>query len=348
MWGERGLVSSFLLDLRDNPARWESFLRRTSLSQMRDWSRLSNVWCVVEPNFGNRAFGSPDAVVRVRNGAEDLVILVEAKLGTCYEESLNRSKRGRTQFNSSLNGQIELNHRLAIALSKFRNNNRLEEPGWLAAKYGEANCPRFLLKPEVLRRLCEPLSGLSTDQYLHLALTSDRSNPYLDSALEALWPEIYDDESLSGLHRVGWIGWEMLRELAASWDGRTNPSNVFLSCLSLNEDYLRLRDLAAELSMTSPGRSSLGVSMIYARDINPSTYLHLSWRKGSCAIRNYSTGDVPRVTRHPLAKILPKINDEIGYPWNDHPAISDVETWTSITSDLNSKRGFGGLALDRV
>jgi len=92
MWGERGLVATFLMDLSavDNLDRCIGFLSRIQFVHSGpglDWNRVRKVWAVVEPGFGNRGFGSPDAAFRLELAdGRRIVVLLEAKLGD-YQEA---------------------------------------------------------------------------------------------------------------------------------------------------------------------------------------------------------------------------------------------------------------------
>ena len=134
LWGERGLVTAFFLDVSAVPSfeRWKRFLDLIELQ--RQGAALAGVWCVVEPEFGRKGFGYLDVVARLTfQGGRVAVLLMEAKLKTYRQSSWPSGRRARKQFNSKLNGQIELNHRLALALEGHRGGEDAElvEPGWL-------------------------------------------------------------------------------------------------------------------------------------------------------------------------------------------------------------------------
>ena len=153
--GERGLVTAFFQDLASPGTleRWKSFLQ---LLKFPNYDLLSNVWCVIEPDFGNKGFGHPDmAAVLDFNNAPRSALFLEAKLTTLKEASWPGVKRMDKGFNSTINGQLELNHRLTLALSIFEPDVRLavSEPDWiLDTPYIMAipGRPRCVKKPSVL------------------------------------------------------------------------------------------------------------------------------------------------------------------------------------------------------
>src|SRR5208337_5054340 len=94
------------------------------------------------------------------------------------------SQRGGAGYNSSLNGQLELNHCLALALSAFSEDQRvLCEPEWiLHSPYGSERRGRLrcLKNPVVVEELAKPFSGLAFSSYYHLVITTDSSDPLDD------------------------------------------------------------------------------------------------------------------------------------------------------------------------
>ena len=120
MWGERGLVTTFFQDVAavTDCERWEAFLRDVGYPLLQQ--HVTDAWCVIEPDFGNKGFGHPDMAAYLAFDAGDpLVLLLEAKLTTYEKSSWPNTRRQERGFNSKINGQIELNHRLAWALTGF-------------------------------------------------------------------------------------------------------------------------------------------------------------------------------------------------------------------------------------
>ena len=59
--------------------------------------------------------------------------MLEAKTGTFAQTTADPAcRRKGKKFNSTLNGQIELNHRLTLALEAFHDGFPLIEPQWVA------------------------------------------------------------------------------------------------------------------------------------------------------------------------------------------------------------------------
>ena len=105
-WGERGLVSTLFLDLAGGDRRlWNEFLRRIDPPINHD---VAAAFTVVEPTFGVRAFGSPDAVSWLKLADEKIVLVTEAKREPYLQASWPRTQRGAPGFNSKINGQLEL------------------------------------------------------------------------------------------------------------------------------------------------------------------------------------------------------------------------------------------------
>src|SRR4051812_6710591 len=85
LWGERGLVASFFLDVSATPSfeRWDAFLGLIGFSAP---GKVVAAWSVVEPDFGNKGFGHPDYVARLAfQGGAVAVLLFEAKLTTYHK-----------------------------------------------------------------------------------------------------------------------------------------------------------------------------------------------------------------------------------------------------------------------
>jgi len=127
-WGERGLVAALFQDLGAGESldRWRAFLDMiTFAGQAPSWGVLRHADVVVEPSFGSSGFGRPDAVALLEFDAQERVaIFFEAKLGAYAEAATLPLGRSLEGFNSSINGQLELNHRLAVALELARRASR--------------------------------------------------------------------------------------------------------------------------------------------------------------------------------------------------------------------------------
>lgn len=331
MWVERGLVASMLIDLDHAAAAgsWELFLRSccaggdTALS-----ADIRGVWCVVEPDFSNQGFGHPDAVLRIdREGGSSRAVIVEAKRLPYAQSCQPPAVRGGAGYNSSLNGQLELNHCLALAVSEFGESQReLRQPGWiLHSPYGSDRRGRLrcLKNPAVIEELAKPLSGISFRDITHLVITTDVSDPFEDTANEPLWPELYHPEFpfqncwKQFRAQFAWTSWAKIEDLFRKMEAdAVLRESLFLGSFSKNRrsfkagtgspwssegpgepppEEVAVPVLAHGLSVPAPqrrpfpgNRGARGASMIYAPGVNPSTFVHFSWLSESCAIRDYS------------------------------------------------------------
>ena len=248
MWGERGLVATFFIDLAADKTlgRWRNFLMSLQFGghgPRLNWEQLSGVRAVVEPSFGVAGFGLPDLIARLDFAHEPGAALVlEAKLNSYPEAVRSPAGRGLRGYNSSLNGQVELNHRLALALGTWQNGGELIDPDWVPrTRYRVAGAPRSVKDHDVLHKLGALTCGLEPGRYLHLIITSDEDNPFACEALRGYWPEIVvgaDDQNAWDREcgRFGWVGWKRLRELAEAW----GSDSLFLPTYALNEHYLPL------------------------------------------------------------------------------------------------------------
>ena len=91
------------------------------------------------------------------------------------------------------------------------------------------------------------------------------------------------------------------------------------------------------------GRPNKSVSMIYAPEINPHTFLHFSWEGERCGLRNYTGGGTPPPDySRRTSDVLPNIQHEVRYgAGTNRPALTKVEEWQRITADLNQQYGIG-------
>lgn len=119
---------------------------------------LKNVHVVVEPSFGNLGFGRPDAAALLKfDDQEDVVIFFEAKRGLYAEAAKLPVGRARKGFNSTINGQLELNHRLALALESWTSSTVLEEAAWIWETPYAVSKVRKVKHRDVVETLFKPL-----------------------------------------------------------------------------------------------------------------------------------------------------------------------------------------------
>ena len=119
-YGERGIVNGLVLDI------WEDLNLIRSVLQTIDWCKpsehgwidnLTRAVFLVEPGFYQ--FGQPDllTICDIGDGSKRW-LFIEVK-STPYHASSMSNQKGMTVngYNSSINGQLSLDYRLALALA---------------------------------------------------------------------------------------------------------------------------------------------------------------------------------------------------------------------------------------
>jgi len=376
MWGERGLVTTLLFDFhRARQSRgWGQFLEAFSfVAPGFTQHEVDSVSVVVEPDFSNEGFGHPDAVMRFEFASHPpAVFILETKRLPYAKCCLPPSNRGGAGYNSKLNGQLELNHCLALALSTFaKGQKELSEPDWiLHSPYGieRRGKLRCLKNPVVIEEIAYPLTGIPFRSFYHLVITPDSSDPFDSPANEPFWPELYHpDFPYQNAWRqlraqYAWASWDTLEALVSAMAsrGELGEGSYFLPTFEKNRRNFKVaagagtqtlstetfdtdEDVPEEsvpsqaVSARAPGRrGSRGASMIYAPSINPRTFLHFSWLNESCAIRDYSQSPniMPLEDRQRRASdVFSRIDKEV-FIRNRKP-ISDMQYWYETTINLN-------------
>ncbi len=254
MWGERGLVATLLLDLNRSTESqgWEELLKLANLASPRPVERFDSVLVVVEPDFANTGFGHPDAILRFNiPSADPIVVVLEAKRLSYAKSSVSASNRGGAGYNSTLNGQLELNHCLALALSEFKpDQHELKEPVWvLHSPYASDRKGqlRSLKNPAVIEEVARSFSGLPFRSYYHVIITSDESNPFENTENASLWPEIYYPDfpfqnAWPQLRaQFGWTSWEALGQLLGRLEAqkKLDGDSLFLQTLEKNRSNFK-------------------------------------------------------------------------------------------------------------
>jgi len=253
MWGERGLIATFFADLHqlDDICEVTNFLQMAGFSQEHIESQQTpeKVQFIIEPDFGNKGFGHPDAILGIKYSDRYIVLIVEAKR-TVYEKACRPvSCRGQKGFNSTLNGQLELDFCLAMALSLYKQDNtKLEEPGWiLNTPYNEdrKGSLRYVKKPNVLKELVGPFSGKSFRQYYYLIITTDMENP-LNNADKNLLPQLFLQKSIGEIEteirnvwseyrkQFGWLNYEKMKQFIHRIKERLPVESLFLPTYEMN------------------------------------------------------------------------------------------------------------------
>ncbi|VVB91331.1 Uncharacterised protein [uncultured archaeon] len=248
MWGERGVVTTFLLDLTS----FQTISKFLDEIEFADGNRIKfepqKMRC--EPDFGRDGFGTPDAIIILENiNKEKIVIIIEAKLSKYIVASKNPSNRGKDKFNSKINGQLELNYCLTRAMSEFTfKKTVLEEPSWiLKTNYNieRKGYLRIIKDIDVIENIVKPFALPDIDSYYHIILTDDNSNPLITNTN---LPELYDENNNNMWDtfksNFGWINYLKLKQLAEHYfkDGK------FLGTLKLNS---RLSDYPLNSFVTS-------------------------------------------------------------------------------------------------
>jgi hypothetical protein len=225
-------------------------------------------------------------------------------------------------YNSSLNGQLELNHCLALALSEYREGIlTLSEPAWvLHSPYAIERRGRLrsLKNRVVIEEVAKPFSGLPFRSYYHLLITTDESNPLDKPSNEVACPELYHpDYPFQNCWKdlrsqYGWISWDAIASIVRNLSSNEKLREpLFLATFEPNRRNFKSvsglvpeeapaiddeRTFPKERTLTREGAhnagtargSGRGATMIYAPRINSSTFVHFSWLNENCAIRDYS------------------------------------------------------------
>jgi hypothetical protein len=357
LWGERGLVTAFFLDVSAVPSfeRWERFLDLIELKWQG--AALAGVWCVVEPDFGPKGFGHPDVVARLTfPGGRVAVLLMEAKLKTYRQSSWPSGRRSRKKFNSKLNGQIELNHRLALALEGHRGGEDAElvEPGWLVGTdYVTPNGQPRSLKDDAAVRLAAELAGRPVEEFHHVIITTDEGHP-AGGLAEEHRPLIIVRQG-DGTAALSWesfrprllhCNWAGLATLAADWQ-----NSLFQKNYGLFGTRLQAAPPPVEVG-ENEGLACKGVRLIAPNaallatlKLAKPTYLHLSWTEGGArrALRDYSASTTSRPvrfrgsTQDALRGSEHQVPYSLSYRRTEKLDV-DSEKWHGIVLGLNRRR----------
>jgi hypothetical protein len=374
LWGERGLVAAMLVDLYrgSKTQSWQSFLEACSYSMSPAGCGIRSVSAVVEPDFSNQGFGHPDGLIKFElEDDTSSVVILEAKRLAYGKVCAPPATRGGTGYNSFLNGQLELNHCLALALSDHKGEGLdLREPDWiLHSPYNSdrRGTLRSLKNQAVIEQVVRPFSGLPFRSYFHLVITTDTSNPFENSANQGFWPELYHpDYPFQNCWKelrpqFGWVSWDSVENTMKMLGSAQNDigSSIFLPTLESNRRNFKnglgsmsieesigviaatLDDVSTKTPSATPDlavgyRGTRGATMIFAPSINPNTFLHFSWLNESCALRDYSNSPniMPFEDRsRRKSEVIAKIVKEIAI--RNRSPISDTRYWHETTKNLN-------------
>jgi len=239
-YGERGIVNSIVVGLQRagvsnaiallNAIQWANGVGQSWISKIQSIELIVEVGC--------SHFGNPDLIMVCRTDEErPYCIFIEAKV-IGYEDSAKSNKTGidnNKQFNSSINGQLSLKYRMALALSQWNDSiKHLIEPNCILEAYkkpfsddGQNNNglndqrkkPRRLIKQGVLNLLRNAgLKALPLSQFRFVALTWDskayfENDDFHQSEYRPLFLDMDGNECWKSiLGQVGWVGFSKLNE----------------------------------------------------------------------------------------------------------------------------------------
>lgn len=294
MWGERGIVATFLADMHlfATEDDWAAFLNGIAIHKRSFPRHATSVTAIIEPDFGVRGFAHPDAVLLLETGRKRIVLVIEAKRKP-YARSCGKD-RGDKGYNSTLKGQLELDYVLAVSLSNFgAERTNLTEPDWIAAtpyaKGRGEECRAILNNQAVLNAYARKLAGLPLDDYFYVVLTTDIENPLIDPQDDSMLPEIYEASNpnenvwTTARNQFGWLNYECLTTVAEGLRRPDNPRvNLFAESFAFN-----LPNMSKKIGVTGEQRTKKTV-LVYIPDINAGSYLHCSYQGDTCKLRDYS------------------------------------------------------------
>jgi len=254
-----------------------------------------------------------------------------------------------------------------MALSEYHEGaTELVEPEWvLSSPYkNERNGTlRRLKNRAVLKDVVSWIGGIPLDQYYFLVITNDEQNP-IPHVSDDYLPELFKPD-LSGLsftngwseyrRRFGWLNYTKMQKFI-NVQNRLTMGSLFLQSLNINQRNMKGHSL---LRMTEPPtvaaqqerldvghlagkkllHSGQGVSLIYAPQINPRTFLHFSWRNESCALRDYSrsnTEEPPPDRSHRTPHVERMIKKEISVPQKEKENVPEVSFWHQQILEANN------------
>lgn len=188
--GERGIVNGLAIDVsKRKPDSLRSFLRMIEWvgGQVLTWiDDVEDAHFLIEPSLGSVGFGIPDLIMicRLNDGSRRYVFL-EAKV-VPYQFSARPNSQGMRDrgYNSSINGQLSLDFRFALAVQDFGGGPRLTEEDEVFRFYAESlhessRLPRRLHKTQTIREIVVPLlQGLRIGEAYFVAMTADDASPF--------------------------------------------------------------------------------------------------------------------------------------------------------------------------
>ena len=231
-YGERGIVNGLVLDIKDDLSKLKDVLRSIEWCTEGDYSWINDIIKVVyliEPGFSK--FGQPDLVLvcKIKDGSKRWVF-IEAK-AIPYNASAMSNKNGMKQngYNSSINGQIPLNYRLALALERYSEGSFLEEPMGIFEQYKKRiydynKGPRKAGKPQLIKRIVVPyMNDFKIERAYFVSITKDLPpNPinttdvdFLPLLIDQNGRNLWDELS----KQIGFLSLEVIDKKVVNKDG---------------------------------------------------------------------------------------------------------------------------------
>ena len=365
-WGERGLVTTFFMDLiqSKNPNCILGFI---SLIEFKNPviikpEEIKRFDIIVEPDFANTGFGHPDTIFSISfSNNKKYVFILEAKRGTYLKACKDKSARGSEGYNSSLNGQLELNYCLTKALEKFRaGDNILIEPEWILEtpyKNERKGNLRCLKRSSIIKNVVSKFASEPIENYFHIILTNDNENP-LDNTEKRYLPELFVKTTVNGKldiyncwnllkkKQFGWLNFKKLVQYIKQNEKDFVFNSFFIRTYDLNKTGLNNRSENINLSVNHQNNSTTlfpndrGVCLIYVPIIAANTFLHFSWGnskgdKNACAIRNFMSGNINPNRDYSTSELEKLVTKR--YFLNRKLAIDNVNEWKKVVAEYNNK-----------
>jgi hypothetical protein len=154
----------------------------------------------------------------------------------------------------------------------------------------------------------------------------------------------FDDKWQELRGQFGWFNYKNVEDFIISKKAELNGFSFYMNAIALNRSNM---DVSIKTGVSSdilidpikPKQSEnkehdqSGVLMIYAPEINPSTYLHFSWKGSSCALRDYTKKNSIPNRNFITGKVRSLIKDSISIP--NKARLEDVDFWYNKTVELN-------------
>lgn len=345
LWGEYGLLSAFLMDLFSENSKkgYNRLLEKIELADNSSFNfNVKKVWCVIRPDLGRKGFGKPDAIVRLEDSIGNRIVLIFIARKNEYKKNDNHPlKRCLSGFNYSINGQLELNYCLTLALEQFskKKDQKLVEPDWvLKTSYNEERVgkQRYVKNPEVINNIIRPITGNSVKQssYYHIIVTNDKKNPFQDS--NNYFPSLFQWQGKTEVNvweeskgNFGWINYNKLNKIS-----RKFKNSFYTRNYDFSKDYL---DTLEDHELIS----NRGESIIYAPELQSklgNNLFHFSWRDSDAALRDYSDlKEIPNPVYYKTADVRRKIIKEKIITFDNHKGYQEIQYWHDLIDTLKKE-----------